>query len=113
MLVCAVNCVFSPCAPPFQRPAMLPAESAKMRGMLTILASCGRASGTWITSMRKSEVLGSCSDGLGEQPSSSVGERTLLVPDTYTYTFALSFGSTTSVCVCEPRHVCTAATCFG
>ena len=29
------------------------------------------------------------------------------------YTFALSFGSTTSVCVCEPRHVCTAAICFG
>src|SRR5215472_14335346 len=24
-----------------------------------------------------------------------------------------SFGSVTSVCVCEPRHVCTAATCFG
>ena len=27
--------------------------------------------------------------------------------------FALSFGSTTSVCVCEPRQVCTAAICFG
>ena len=25
----------------------------------------------------------------------------------------LSFGSVTSVCVCEPRHVCTAAICFG
>src|SRR6476661_3054534 len=29
------------------------------------------------------------------------------------YTLSLSFGSTTSVCVCDPRHVCTAATCFG
>ena len=27
--------------------------------------------------------------------------------------FAVSFGSVTSVCVCEPRHVCTAAICFG
>src|SRR5262245_31926463 len=26
---------------------------------------------------------------------------------------ALSFGSVTSVCVCEPRHVWTAASCFG
>ncbi len=25
----------------------------------------------------------------------------------------MSFGFVTSVCVCEPRHVCTAATCFG
>src|SRR6185503_17668119 len=29
------------------------------------------------------------------------------------YTLFLSFGSVTSVCVCEPRQVCTAATCFG
>src|SRR5271170_7369533 len=29
------------------------------------------------------------------------------------YTLSLSFGSTTSVCVCEPRQVCTAAICFG
>src|SRR6478735_7152985 len=29
------------------------------------------------------------------------------------YTLSLSFGSTTRVCVCDPRHVCTAATCFG
>src|SRR5215213_4668138 len=29
------------------------------------------------------------------------------------YTLFLSFGSTTSVCVCEPRQVCTAATCLG
>jgi hypothetical protein len=27
--------------------------------------------------------------------------------------FAPSSGAVTSVCVCEPRHVCTAATCFG
>ena len=26
---------------------------------------------------------------------------------------ALSFGFVTSVCVCDPRQVCTAATCFG
>ena len=25
----------------------------------------------------------------------------------------MSFGSGTSVCVCDPRQVCTAATCFG
>jgi len=36
-----------------------------------------------------------------------------LVPDTYTYRLAESRGAVTSVCVCEPRHVCTAATCFG
>ena len=29
------------------------------------------------------------------------------------YRFALSSGSVTSVCVCDPRHVCTAATCLG
>src|SRR5580698_2567181 len=29
------------------------------------------------------------------------------------YTFSLSFGSNTSVWVCDPRQVCTAATCFG
>ena len=27
--------------------------------------------------------------------------------------FALSFGSGTTVCVCDPRHVWIAATCFG
>src|SRR5215469_846941 len=29
------------------------------------------------------------------------------------YTLFLSLGSTTRVCVCDPRQVCTAATCFG
>ena len=29
------------------------------------------------------------------------------------YTFCLSFGSSSTVCVCEPRQVCTLATSFG
>src|SRR5215475_15190224 len=48
-----------------------------------------------------------------EHPASSSPERTVDVPDPYRYTLFLSFGSTTSVCVCEPRQVCTAATCLG
>ena len=71
----------------------------------------GEANGTLITSMRNSAVL--VSSGLRTHPASSFGERTPPVPGTYTYTFALSFGSVTSVCVCEPRHVWTAAICFG
>ena len=31
----------------------------------------------------------------------------------YTYTFAASFGSTSRVCVCEPRQVCTLPTLRG
>src|SRR3954467_12787840 len=27
--------------------------------------------------------------------------------------FSLSFGSTSTVCVCDPRHVCTSVTYFG
>ena len=81
--------------------------------MLTMRASSGFASGTWITSMRKYEVLGSSSGGSPEHPGSSSVGRTADVPETYTYTFSSSFGSVTTVWVCEPRQVCTAATCRG
>ena len=87
--------------------------SAKIRGRLTMRAFSGEASGTWMTSMLKRAVLGSSSGLSPEQPASSSADRTELVPDPYTYRFAGSFGSVTSVWVCDPRQVCTAATCFG
>ena len=43
--------------------------------------SAGAASGTWITSMLKSEVLGSSFGSAPEQPASSSPERTVLVPE--------------------------------
>jgi hypothetical protein len=59
-------------------------ESAKMRGVFTMLAVCGAASGTRITSIRKSDVFGSSSGFRDEQPASSAFGRTMLVPETYT-----------------------------
>ena len=83
------------------------ARSLKMRGELTIAACSGCASGTLMTSMRKRAVLGSCSGLAFEQPANSLGDRAGAEPETYTYTFSGSFGSISTVCVCEPRHVCT------
>ncbi|PYR73991.1 MAG: hypothetical protein DMF86_19285 [Acidobacteria bacterium] len=77
-----VFCVPSPCVPPGHRPAMAPvAGSAKMRGLLTMCAFAGSASGTWITSMLYSDVFGSSFGSFAEQPASSSVERTALVPD--------------------------------
>jgi hypothetical protein len=85
----------------------------KMRGEVTIAAAFGLASGTLMTSMRKSAEFGFWSGAWRTQPGSSLGERTLAEPETYTYTFAASRGSASTVCVCEPRHVWTFATYFG
>ena len=53
------------------RPAITPVrESMKIRGRDTILASCGAARGTFMTSMRNRAVLGSVSGGPPEQPLS-------------------------------------------
>ena len=52
-----------------------------MRGELTIAARSGCASGTLITSMRKSAELGSSSGIALEQLASSFGERTLAEPE--------------------------------
>ena len=54
----------------------------KMRGELTIAACCGLASGTLMTSMRKSAEFGSLSGASEEQPGSSLGERTPAEPET-------------------------------
>jgi hypothetical protein len=83
-----------------------------MRGDETMRASFGLAIGMRITSMRKRAVFGS-SIPASRQPGSSLGDRTLDDPEMYTYTLALSFGSVTTVCVCDPRQVCTFATYFG
>jgi hypothetical protein len=53
-----------------------------MRGELTIAAASGRASGTLITSMRKSAELGSLSGASLTQPGSSLGDRTPAEPET-------------------------------
>ena len=53
---------------------MLPALSAKMRGMLTIRAFCGAETGTLTTSMRKYALVVS-SGPAAMQPASSVGAR--------------------------------------
>ncbi len=52
-----------------------------MRGLLTIRACSGAASGTRTTSMRKSAELGSSSGSLSEHPASSLGERTGAAPE--------------------------------
>src|SRR6185312_10664579 len=84
-----------------------------MRGELTMAACSGFANGTLITSIRNNAELGS-SDGLArEQPVSSLGERTPADPEMYTYTSAESFGSTSTVCVCDPRQVWTLVTYLG
>jgi hypothetical protein len=55
-------CVPGPWSPPCQRSEMSPLSgSAKMRGRLTMRASCGEARGTWMTSMPNSAVSGSSS----------------------------------------------------
>src|ERR1700735_439655 len=48
------------------------------RGLDTIFASCGDATGTWITSMRNSAVFGSLSGASPEHPASSSACRHLL-----------------------------------
>ena len=64
----------SPCRAGFVR-------SLKMRGELTIAACSGCASGTLMTSMRKSAELGSSFGSALEQPGSSFGERTREEPE--------------------------------
>src|SRR4051812_33721260 len=63
--------------------------------------------------MRNSAEFGSFSGAALTQPGSSLGDRTREEPEMYTYTLAGSLGSTSSVCVCEPRHVCTLPTLRG
>ena len=82
MLVWAVDCVPGPCAPPFHKPRTALAESAKMRGELTIRAFCGAATGTLITSILNRDVVVSLSDVSALQPVSSDPERTGPVPET-------------------------------
>ena len=55
--------------------------SANSRGMLTIAAFCGAASGTLITSMRQSDVSGFVG-GAFRQPGSVDAGLTPAVPDT-------------------------------
>ncbi len=57
-------------------------RSLKIRGELTIAACSGWASGTRITSMRKSAVFGSSSSGAPEQPGNSSAGRTGAEPET-------------------------------
>src|SRR5271170_1945453 len=79
----SVGAAPSPCTLPTCRPFIAPVlSSEKMRGLLTTLASSGCASGTWITTMVYSAVLGS-STPPPEQPASSSGERMAEYPETY------------------------------
>src|SRR5690242_18436961 len=82
MLVCDVVWVPGPCVPPFHKPRTGLAESAKMRGELTIRAFCGAASGTLMTSILNRDVVVSVSDAPRLQPVSSDPERTGPVPET-------------------------------
>ena len=82
MLVWAVFWVPGPCGPPFQSPAIAPAESAKMRGEFTTRACCGASTGTLMMSIRKSELVVSFSEAPRAQPVSSEPERTGPVPET-------------------------------
>ena len=61
-----------PCVPPLFRPFTTPVRgSMNTRGLETILAFCGAATGTLITSMRNSAVFGSLSGVPPEHPASS------------------------------------------
>ncbi len=71
----SISCCISPCCGGG-------ASESKMRGELTIAASCGAASGTLMTSMRNSELFGFESGDCRTHPGSSVGERTGAEPDT-------------------------------
>ena len=72
----------SPWLPPCQSPEIAPiAASAKTRGRFTMRAFSGSASGTWMTSMLKSAVLGSSLGSSPEHSASSSAERTAPVPD--------------------------------
>ena len=53
-----------------------------MRGELTIVACSGWASGTRMTSMRKSAEFASSSGEVAAHPGSSLGERTPDEPET-------------------------------
>ena len=53
-----------------------------MRGELTIAACSGAATGTLMTSIRKSELFGFESGDCRTHPGSSVGERTGAEPET-------------------------------
>src|SRR5437660_735550 len=58
------------------------ARESKIRGEATMAACCGVASGTLITSIRNSELLGFESGDSRTQPASSLGERTGAEPET-------------------------------
>ena len=74
---------FLPWLPPLLRPLIAPVRgSINTRGLETIFASCGAATGTLITSMRNSAVFGSLSGFSPEHPASSSDWRTNDVPDT-------------------------------
>src|SRR5690606_31037152 len=47
------------------------------------------------------------------QPGISISGRTGAEPETYTYTKFVSPGAASTLCVCEPRQVCTLPTYFG
>jgi hypothetical protein len=57
-------------------------ESMKTRGLETIAAFCGAASGTLITSIRNRAVSGFLSGVPPEQPASSSPDLTNEVPET-------------------------------
>ena len=82
-----------------------------MRALSTHSAEAGSSSGMRMMSMAKFAVFGSSSELAPEQRASSVAERTVAVPEPYTYR-SPSF-SPTIVWVCEPLQVCTSATFWG
>ena len=88
-------------------------RSLKIRGELTIAACSGCASGTLMTSMRNSAEFGSLSGAAFTHPGSSLGDRTPTSRRCRRRRCRESFGSTSTVCVCEPRQVCTLPTFFG
>ena len=88
-------------------------SSAKMRGRLTIFAVCGAASGTSITSMLKSAVFCPCLARGSSSPRAPRRPARCRCPSRRRRCGDLSRASGTSVWVCEPRQVWTAATWRG
>ena len=81
-LVSAVLWVPGPWSPPGQRPPARPVSGSRnTNGRLTTAESSGLASGTWMTSMRKSALSGFSAGDSSEQPAISSAERTPAAPE--------------------------------
>ncbi len=89
------------------------ARPVKMRGELTIAAFCGAASGTLITSRRKRARVRDRRRGRPCSPAARRPNARRPSRRRRCRRCPCRADRSTTVCVCEPRHVCTLVTYFG